>query len=106
MALLLLSFHILFGAAGGIANIVLSPVQIFGFIFEISGHNANPFLGEKLCGRFLGYFRRFTFQCGGDGTGVGADLGFDFSSDLGIVLEELLGILPALADALATVGKP
>ena len=36
-----------------------------------------------------------------DQTGVGADLPFDFVGDLGMVLQELLGVLPALADPLA-----
>src|SRR6185503_16550549 len=38
--------------------------------------------------------------------GVGADLLLDLVRDLGVLLEERLGVLAALADALAVVGEP
>src|SRR5262245_51395343 len=42
----------------------------------------------------------------GDEAGVLADGGLDLGGDVGIVLEEELGVLAALADALAVVGEP
>src|SRR5262252_1251005 len=42
----------------------------------------------------------------GDEAGVLADCLLDLGRDLRILLQELLGILPALADALAAIGEP
>src|SRR5581483_8799038 len=42
----------------------------------------------------------------GDQAGVLADRGLDAVGDVGILLEEDLGVLAALADALAVVGEP
>src|SRR5205814_5941417 len=42
----------------------------------------------------------------GDRPGVLADRGLDFLGDVGVRLEKRLGVLAALADALAVVGKP
>ena len=41
-----------------------------------------------------------------DQAGIGADGALDLLGNLRIVLEELLGVLAALADALAIVGEP
>ena len=42
----------------------------------------------------------------GDQASILAYGGFDRVCDIGIFLEELLGVLTALADALAVIGKP
>src|SRR6185312_236637 len=42
----------------------------------------------------------------GDQTSILAYGGFDLVGDVGIFLEELLGVFTALADALAVIGKP
>src|SRR5262245_60988980 len=42
----------------------------------------------------------------GDEAGVLPDRGFDLGGDVGIGLEESLGVLAALSDALAVVGEP
>src|SRR5215813_14804044 len=42
----------------------------------------------------------------GDEAGVLADRGFDLGAHVGVVLEERLGVLAALADALRVVGEP
>src|SRR5690242_9841436 len=42
----------------------------------------------------------------GDEAGIGADRALDRIGDFGIVLEILLGVLAALADALAVIGEP
>ena len=42
----------------------------------------------------------------GDESGILADGGFDFPGDVRIVFQESLGVLAALADALAVVGVP
>src|SRR5215469_18299143 len=41
----------------------------------------------------------------GDQTGVGADRLLDLGGGLGVILEILLGVLAALADALAIIGE-
>ena len=67
----------------------------------------------KPCGTFGGalFVGRAAFgarrQHGvGDQAGVGADRLFDLAGDLRVVLEILLGVLAALADARAVVGEP
>src|SRR6185312_12827726 len=42
----------------------------------------------------------------GDDAGVGTDLLLDHLGDLWMLLEEILGVLTPLADALAVIGEP
>src|SRR5215212_9167066 len=65
--------------------------------------------GRALRDAFLEVFRgrrRLVEDAIGEHAGVLADRGLDPVGDLGVVAQELLGVLAALAEALAVVGEP
>lgn len=80
------------------------PEEAFDFLAGRGSSAGGVFKPALVFKRLFGTFRvndRF-----GDQAGILADGKFDLFRNFRVVLEKLLGILPALAKALAVIGEP